>query len=1089
MINKSTLFSVLFMATAATVGATTPLWLRDVKISPDGKEIAFTYQGDIYKVATKGGAAVRLTTTPSYEQVPIWSPDSKKIAFASDRAGSTDVYVMPAEGGAATRLTSYSGNEVPESFTPDGKYVMFSAAIQDPVKSAVFPSGRMTELYKVPVDGGRISQILGTPAQMPSWSPDGKYFVYQDQKGVENEWRKHHTSSVTRDIWSYNPAENKHVNITSHAGEDRNPVISTDGETLLFLSERDGGSMNVYSMPMSTPGATPKALTWFKEHPVRFLSQASDGTIAMAWDGEIYTMKQGGKPQKVAIDIVVDTYNPIEYIPVTSGAGGAVPSPDGTMVAFTKRGDVFVTSVEYSTTKQITTSPAIEKDIAWGDDNRTLYYTSERDGKGNIYKATISRKDDPNFANATVIDEEPLFSSTDNVEREDAQLSPDGTMLAYVADRSQLMVMNLKSKKVKELVPSKLNAHKSGIEYSWSPDGKWIAFTMVDNGHDPYYNIGIVNTEGTPEISTLTSSGYFDMEPKWNHAGDAVIFISDRYGMRNHASWGSMSDVMAVFMNQEAFDRFNMSEEDAKLAKEAEKEAKKKEDKSEGKDKKSDEKDAKKKSDNKKSVEVDREGFENRIVRLTPYSSNISSAEVDADFEKLYYLSSVEKGFDLWKIDLRKEDASIVSKLGTGSANLFPDAKRKALFVLGSKVMKKMDLPGEKMKNITYSGKMRLDRVAEREAMYADMRRQEAEKFYVVDMHGVDWDKLTTHYEKFLPHINNNYDFSEMLSEILGELNVSHTGSGYHSGGAQETTGNLGLLYDLDYDGKGLKVSEVVIGGPMANSKSKVVPGCVIEKINSETIDDKADYTELFNGTVGKKTLVDIFNPTTGERFQEVVRPISRGTMNKLLYNRWVRNRAADVERLSGGRLGYVHIQSMDDGSFRTIYADILGKYYQKEGIVIDTRFNGGGRLHEDIEILFSGEKYFTQEKRGVPLCDMPSRRWNKPSIMIQGEANYSNSHGTPWVYKHRNLGKLVGMPVAGTMTSVNWVPLQDSSMYFGIPVIGYRTADGSFLENSQLEPDVKVANDASVVVTGRDQQLEKAVEELLREIDAQKKK
>lgn len=211
--------------------------------------------------------------------------------------------------------------------------------------------------------------------------------------------------------------------------------------------------------------------------------------------------------------------------------------------------------------------------------------------------------------------------------------------------------------------------------------------------------------------------------------------------------------------------------------------------------------------------------------------------------------------------------------------------------------------------------------------------------------------------------------------------------------------------------------------------------------------------------------------------------------MNELLYQRWVRNRAADVERLSGGRLGYVHIRNMNDQSFRTIYADILGKYYQKEGIVIDTRFNGGGRLHEDIEILFSGEKYFTQEKRGVELCDMPSRRWNKPSIMIQGEANYSNSHGTPWVYKHRNLGKLVGMPVAGTMTSVNWVTLQDSSLYFGIPVIGYRTADGSFLENTQLEPDIKVANDAAVVVTGEDQQLKVAVDELLREIDAKKKK
>ena len=1084
MIKRTAIVSFICVAGALVAQAITPLWLRDVKISPNGKEIAFTYQGDIYKVPVKGGAAVRLTASPAYDQMPLWSPDGKYIAFASDREGSSDIYIMSSSGGVATRLTSYSGNEVPETFTPDGKYVMFSAMIQDPVKSAVFPSARMTELYQVPVSGGRITQVIATPAQMVSWSPDGKSFVYQDHKGVENEWRKHHTSSVTRDLWLYTPATNTHVNITAHAGEDRNPVISPDGTSLLFLSERNGGSMNVYEMPLSSPGAQPKALTSFKEHPVRFLSQATDGTIALTWDGEIYTLQKGGKPQKVAIDLITDSYNTVEYLAVNSGASGGVPSPDGTMVAFTKRGEVFVTSVEYATTKQITNTAAAEKNISWGSDNRTLYYTSERDGKLNIYKATMSRKEDSNFANATVINEEALMSTTDAIDRGAAQVSPDGKKLAFVANRSALMVMDLDSKKVSELVPASLNAHRNGVDYSWSPDSKWIAFTMVDNGHDPYYNIGVVNVDGKPEISTITSSGYFDMEPKWNAAGDAVIFISDRYGMRSHGSWGSLNDVMAVFMNQEAYDKYKLSEEEAKLLKDAEKSADK--DKKEASDKK-DDKDKEKETD-KKTVKIERDGFEYRTVRLTPYSSDISSAEVNADFDKLYYLSKVEKGYDLWKIDLRKGGASIVSKTNDASANLIPDAKRKSLFIMSGKAMKKMDFSGEKIKTITYSGKMRLDRAAEREAMYADMRKQEAEKFYVENMHGVDWKKLTNHYTKFLPHINNNYDFAEMLSEILGELNVSHTGSGYRAPGAHETTGNFGLLYDLDYNGKGLKVAEVVIGGPMANSKSKVVPGCIIEAVNSQIIDDKTDYTQLFNGIVGKKTLVTVYNPTSGERFDEIVNPISQGAMNDLLYKRWVRNRAADVERLSGGRLGYVHIRNMNDESFRTIYAEILGKYYKKEGIVIDTRFNGGGRLHEDIEILFSGEKYFTQEKRGVELCDMPSRRWNKPSIMLQCEANYSNSHGTPWVYKHRKLGKLVGMPVAGTMTSVNWVTLQDPTLYFGIPVIGYRTADGSFLENSQLEPDILVANDAAVVVTGEDQQLKAAVDELLREIDAKKK-
>ena len=205
--------------------------------------------------------------------------------------------------------------------------------------------------------------------------------------------------------------------------------------------------------------------------------------------------------------------------------------------------------------------------------------------------------------------------------------------------------------------------------------------------------------------------------------------------------------------------------------------------------------------------------------------------------------------------------------------------------------------------------------------------------------------------------------------------------------------------------------------------------------------------------------------------------------MNNLLYDRWVKQRAEDVKKWSNGRLGYVHIRSMGDDSFRTVYSDILGKYNNCEGIVIDTRFNGGGRLHEDIEILFSGKKYLTQVIRGRESCDMPSRRWNKASIMLQCEANYSNAHGTPWVYKYKKMGKLVGMPVPGTMTTVSWETLQDPSMIFGIPIIGYRMENGNYLENSELEPDIKIANSPETVVKGEDTQLKVAVETLLNDL------
>ena len=269
--------------------AVTPLWLRDVQVSPDGSQILFCYKGDIYKVSVNGGTAVQLTTQDSYECSPIWSADGRQIAFASDRHGNLDIFVMAAEGGSARRVTYNSAAEVPQAFTHDGKWVLFGAQIQDPAQSVMFPSSRLTELYKVPVKGGRTLQVLATPVEMLSLAPDGKSFYYQDRKGGENEWRKHHTSSITRDIWFYDAKSGKHTNITDKAGEDRNPVVSADGKTLYFLSERNGGSMNVYSCE----GNDVKAVTNFKTHPVRFLSLAKNGLLCYTYNGEIYTQKSG----------------------------------------------------------------------------------------------------------------------------------------------------------------------------------------------------------------------------------------------------------------------------------------------------------------------------------------------------------------------------------------------------------------------------------------------------------------------------------------------------------------------------------------------------------------------------------------------------------------------------------------------------------------------------------------------------------------------------------------------------------------------------------------------------------------------------
>lgn len=1060
----------------------TPLWMRYPAISPDGKTIVFSYKGDLYKVPASGGEAYPLTLHEAHDYMPVWSRDGKWIAFASDRYGNFDVYVMPAAGGESRRLTYHSANDYPYDFTPDGKTVLFGTNRNDVYTSARFPQrGLFQKLYQVPVTGGRSVMFLSAGSEFARFNSKGDKLLFQDRKGYEDPWRKRHTSSVTRDIWVYDTKKDEYTQVSSFEGEDREPVWGADDNTFYFLSEKDGGSQNIYKAVLGGQ-STVQALTKLKDHPVRHLTRANDGTLSFTYNGEIYTLKDGGAPQKVTIRIGTDTRTNAEKIlPINTGVTQTALSPNGKEIAFVVRGEVFVTSVEGGLTKRITNTPQQERNVKFSPDGRTIYYSTERGNSWDIYRASIERKEEPYFYTSTVIKEEPVVAT--EAEEFQPEISPDGKEIAYLEERNILRVYNLATKKSRTVVPKGVNfSYSDGDQYyTWSPDGKWISLNSAE-GSWPSSEVALIKADGTGERMNLTKSGFFDGSPKWAFGGKALLWMTDRDGKKPLAIQGAREvDVYAMFFDQEAYDKFRLTKDEFGLLKEKEE-----------KDAAAAKKDSSLKIANPtKNWEPLFEGLDRRKMRLTINSGNISDYMMSSDGEKLYFLARMEKGYDLWMTNPRTKETKLIAKLDGGPAGLDVSKDGKSLFVVSDGKIMKVDADAGRVSPVTVNGEMVLKADKERAYIFDHTWRQVAKKFYDPKIHGLNWNQYHADYAKFLPHINNNYDFQELLSEFLGELNASHTG-GRYSAPQQNTdvTASLGLLYDETYRGDGIKVMEVLEGGPFVNAQTKIKKGVVIEKIDGEAISDNIDWAYLLNRKNGKNVLLSLYDPATKQRWDETTKPITQGEEQNLLYTRWVENNRKKVEELSGGKVGYVHVQGMNDGSYRTVYEDVLGKSVGKEALIVDTRFNGGGWLHDDLVTFLSGKKYLAMAPQGTRInSSEPFNKWTAPSTVLMSESNYSDAFIFPYAYKSLGIGKTIGMPVPGTGTAVWWETQIDPTLVFGIPMVATIGKEGRPTENLQLEPDIKVPNDYKSVLSGKDPQLERAVKEMLDEIKREKEK
>ena len=731
------IFLLAAFAALAASAQESPRWLRKNAVSPDGSQVAFSYKGDLYVVSINGGTAQQITSNAAYDSDPVWTPDGSGIYFSSWREGSKDIWLTTPKGGAPKRITNYPGAETPKAVLPDGR-IAFIANLQADPGYGEFPGE--AQLWAAGTDGGRPHLITSLTMSELSIRPDGG-ILYEDYKGYEDPFRKHHTSSVTKDIWYF--FNDKFTQITTYEGENRQPVFCPDGDHFYYISEQGGTTLNLWRGCISNPASAEKITSYTKD-PVRYVSVAGNGTVVYSQNGDIYAIIDGKEPQKLDITVMRDEVErDMVKMNLAGRATSMAVSPDGKEIAIVLRGDVFVTSTEYNTTRRITNTPGQERGVSFGKDGRELYYAAERDGCWGIWRSSLKDKKDKLFTYATDIEEE-LFSEPGETSFQ-PDVSPDGKLVAYLRDRSELVVKPAKGGKVKSLLKGANYSYQDGDQsFEWSPDSEYILSTYQADGGWNNSDIALIEVDNG-NLTDITRSGYSDGNFRWALGGKAMTWQSDKNGYRSHGSWGAEEDIYIMFFDGKAMTSFNQDKEDEEIEKLLSGKSEKKLAKEEKKDSLEQEKP--------KKLDLWLDGREDRIVRLTSSSDRYGDYYLAKDGRKLYYVAPLESGMGLCCKDLRKGDVKVLARGVSGG--ITPSADGNDIYVFSGRGITKVTLSNGQTKPITFSGDFEFKPKAEREYMFEHIWKQVKEKFYDPGLHGADWDYCHANYSQFLPYIDN----------------------------------------------------------------------------------------------------------------------------------------------------------------------------------------------------------------------------------------------------------------------------------------------------------------------------------------------
>ncbi len=1074
------IFAILFFGFAKA--DSNPVFARFPALSPNGKTIAFSYQGDIWTVAVAGGKAYRLTIHQAYESNPKWSPDGKKIAFSSNRFGQNDIFIVNANGGLPERITYHSAGNVLTDWSAAGNLLFQSNRNYRQIEWE-------SELQNISALGGTPSRLFDAFGSEAVISPNGRFIAFV--KGECRIAREQYQGSANRDIWLYDNQLKTYEKLTTFAGQDYHPVWGNNS-TLYFISSRNG-KYNIFSLGIDENGKTtskPKQITDEKTNQIRFFDVSKDNkTIVFEKDIDLYSVNtSGGEIKKIAIDIATDyRFYPYETKTYTNEIGEYEVSPNGKYSAFIIHGELFITENDKkkSLTRNLSNSPQREKDISWLNDS-AIIFSSDRAGKYDLYLVKSSDSKQTNLLKSL---KHQVIQLTKSAEDERyAKVSPNGKKITFIRGgnfgKMKFIVADINENGLISNEKILLDNWSAPDFVRWSPDSKWLAYSQEDLTFNA--EIYILAADGSQKPVNVSMHPRGDYSPVWSADGSKLGFISARNNQDD--------DVWFVWLKKEDSQKTSQDWEEEDDEKEKPKEPEVKKDK---KSKKKGKNKDKSESDDVTPIQIDFENIHERLVQLTSLSGDEGNLAISND-GKSFYFSSVapgNDGRDLFKINWDGKDLASVTNGGVNPRNVKIDKAGDFVYMNLKGKLSRLSTKGKEMENLPVSAKLKIDYKAELNQVFDEAWRGLRDGFYDPEFHGQNWEELKLKFKPYCLQASTKTDFMYMFNTMLGQLNASHMGLyGRDREKTQsEKTGLLGV--DIKPLAQGVEIIRVVPNSPADKIASKLNKSDVILAVNGISVNEKVNFWSLLANTANEKVLLQVKN-AQGIQREVVIRPVS--SLRNQLYDEWVKDRRKLTEKYSGGKLGYLHIRGMSMPSFERFERELTAAGYGKEAIVIDVRYNGGGWTTDYLMAILNVKQHAYTIPRGAekslsnnkkyrnyyPFAErLPFFAWNKPSIALCNAASYSNAEIFSHAYKNLGIGTLVGKPTFGAVISTSGLGLLDGS-YVRMPFRGWFVkANDMNMDKEPARPDIELDNSPDCRAKGVDEQLKKACEVLLEQI------